>query len=99
MQRLPNPPLVPSSMNATNTIKAAGPGHEMTAAGSPSVIADVQPAATDVLPLPVASGPAIPVSNNHGRVQGNPPPMATGPWTQPGNIDEGAVSPSPWKQT
>jgi len=89
MQRLPNPPLVPSSMNATNTIKAAGPGAEMTAPGSPSVMADVQPASTDRLPLPVASGPAIPVSNVHDRVQGNPPPGGNGPWNQAGESGDG----------
>jgi len=91
MRSYSSPPLVPSSMNSTNSL--ADDGHlAMTAPGSASVLHAVQPP-SDNLPLPQPSGPAIPVSNDHGRVQGNPAPSAGGPWVTFG--DDPA---SPWRQ-
>ena len=51
---------------------SSDPALAMTAPGSPSVLPVTE--ATDRLPLPVNSGPQIPVSTETDRVTGNPRP-------------------------
>jgi hypothetical protein len=84
-------------MSAGNTV-ASDPGLAMTAPGSPSVlpVADV----LDRLPLPVNSGPEIPVSTEQGRTRGNDGRFqSAGPWEQPGCMDEGSSDAWGWRQT
>jgi hypothetical protein len=90
MNRLPNPPLVPSSMSAGNTV-ATDPALSMTAPGSPSILP--VPDALDRLPLPVNSGAEIPVSTERDRTEGNPAPGGMGPWTDITETGNGG-----WKQ-
>lgn len=70
VQRLANPNLVPSSMNGGNTV-ADDPGLSMTAPGSPSI--SPVPDVLDRLPLPVPSGPQVPVSTEQDRVHSGMP--------------------------
>lgn len=90
MQRLPDPNLVPSSMQGGNTVSDSA-SLSMTAPGSQSVIP--VPETLDVLPLPRPSGAEIPVSNQRDRVTGNPAPGGTGPWTDITETGNGG-----WKQ-
>ena len=94
MQRLPNPPLVPSSMSA------GGEWHSsdlaMTAPGSAG-IAPLPAGLDEQLPLPVNSGPEVPVSTESGR-DGHGRWTQSGPWVQPGGFAEGA-SDGHWRQT
>ena len=91
MERLPNPPLVPSSMSA------GGEWHSndlaMTAPGSQPITA-LPVGLDESLPLPVNSGPQVPVNPQRDRVTGNAAPGGgDGGWMTFG--DDGG---SPWRQ-
>jgi hypothetical protein len=82
-------PLVPSSMNATNTV-SDNPALAMTAAGSPSILP--WPDSTDVLPQPQTSA-SLEVNPQRDRIDGNPAPGGSGPWTDITETGNGG-----WKQ-
>lgn len=96
MQRLSlNPSPITESMSAGGEIHEAG---ALTAPGSQGV-APAPVGLTETLPLPVASGPQIPVNPQRDRVAGNAAPGGDGPWAEPGFIHEGDRDSSGWRET
>jgi len=87
VQRLPDPPLVPSSMQGGNTVSDSA-ALSMTAPGSAPALPT--PQTLDRLPMPeMTNGTPIPVSNQRDRVTGNPAPGGDGGWSQSGASGHG----------
>ena len=85
MQRLSNPSLVPTSQSPGGEVHSNAAA--MTAPGSPGV-APMPVGLVETLPLPIDSGPEIPVSTESGRDDGGRFAQS-GPWQSAGESGHG----------